>query len=372
MKAKVTLLPGDGIGPEVVKAASELLNTVGEVFGHQFEMDEYLIGGCAIDEFNDPLPENTLQACQDADAILLGAVGGVKWDDPAAKVRPEQGLLGLRKNLDLFANLRPVLPHPELVSASPLKEEYLDGVDMLVVRELTGGIYFGQPRHRQSVDGETQAVDTMVYKTSEIERIAHLAFSLAAERKNKVSSIDKANVLETSRLWRETVSRVSKEYPSITLEHLLIDAATMHLLTRPSDFDVIVTSNLFGDILTDEASVLTGSMGNMPSASLGSQKNSLGFPRGLYEPIHGSAPDIAGKGIANPIGTILSCALLLRHSLGLEEEAKALEKAVDITLNTGIRTADIATPSEEAVSTEKMTAIIIEKLSSLKYLAVKQ
>ncbi|MBW8012835.1 MAG: 3-isopropylmalate dehydrogenase [Chloroflexi bacterium] len=369
MKAKITLLPGDGIGPEVVEAASELLKTVGEVFGHKFEMDSYLIGGCAIDEYKSPLPEKTLKACEDADAILLGAVGGLKWDDPSAKVRPEQGLLGLRKNLDLYANLRPVLPHPDLVSASPLKKEYLEGVDMLVVRELTGGIYFGQPRHRQSVNGETQAVDTMVYKTSEIERAARLAFSLAHERKNKVSSIDKSNVLETSRLWRETVSSVSKEYPSVILEHLLVDAAAMHLLTRPSDFDVIVTSNLFGDILTDEASVLTGSMGNMPSASLGSKKNSFGLPLGLYEPIHGSAPDIAGKGVANPIGTILSSALLLRHSLGLEEEAKALENAVDVTLNTGIRTADIATQEKEPVSTEKMTAKIIENFDQLEIIS---
>ncbi len=359
MKAKITLLPGDGIGPEVVKAAAELLKTVGEVFGHQFEMETFLIGGCAIDEYGDPLPENTLKACREADAILLGAVGGPKWDDPSAKVRPEQGLLGLRKNLDLFANLRPVQPHPELVSASPLKQEYLEGVDMLVVRELTGGIYFGQPRHRQDVDGETQAVDTMVYKTSEIERAAQLAFSLAQQRKKKVTSIDKANVLETSRLWRETVSRVAEDYPAVTLEHLLVDAAAMHLLTRPSDFDVLVTANLFGDILTDEASVLTGSMGNMPSASLGSAKNSLGCPLGLYEPIHGSAPDIAGRGVANPIGTILSTALLLRHSLGLNEEAGALEKAVDITLNAGVRTADIAAHEDEPVSTEEMTRKII-------------
>lgn len=365
MKAKITLLPGDGIGPEVVEAASELLKTVGEVFGHQFEMEAHMIGGCAIDEFNDPLPEKTLKACEQADAILLGAVGGPKWDDPSAKVRPEQGLLGLRKNLDLFANLRPVLPHPDLVSASPLKQEYLEGVDMLVVRELTGGIYFGQPRNRQSINGETLAVDTMVYKTSEIERAARLAFSLAQERKNKLTSVDKANVLETSRLWRETVTRLSKEYPEVTLEHLLIDAATMHLLTRPRDFDVIVTSNLFGDILTDEASVLTGSMGNMPSASLGSKKNSLGFQLGLYEPIHGSAPDIAGKGIANPIGTILSSALLLRHSFGMEDEARALENAVDKTLRSGIRTADIALQDEESVSTSKMTSTITENFHQL-------
>lgn len=354
MKAKIVLLPGDGIGPEVVASARRLLDRVAGRFGHQFSTEEFPIGGSAIDSHQNPLPDRTLAACLDADAVLLGAVGGPKWDDPSAKIRPEQGLLGLRKHMDLFANLRPIQPHPDLLAASPMRPEKLDGVNFIVVRELTGGIYFGQPRHRRVVDGRTQAVDTMVYDQDEIERVARLAFDLAGRRSNHLTSVDKANVLESSRLWRETVSAVAADYPQVTLEHLLVDAAAMHLLTRPASFDLLLTANLFGDILTDEASILTGSLGNLPSASLGNTLNSLGHPRGLYEPIHGSAPDIAGQGVANPIGTILSTALLLRHSLGLEAEAAAIESAVDTTLAAGHRTADLAEPGSPSLTTKEL------------------
>ncbi len=363
MKATITLLPGDGIGPEVTAATKQILEKIGEKFGHEFEMESHHIGGIAIDETGVPLPDETLDACRKADAVLLGAVGGPKWDNPNASVRPEQGLLGLRKELGLFANLRPVQPHPELMGASPLKESYLKGTDMLILRELTGGIYFGQPSEKRiNADGEEEALDTMIYSEHEIVRIAKLAFDIAHTRRKKVTSIDKANVLESSRLWRKTVAKVAADYPDVELENLLIDAATMHLLSRPSDFDVMVTMNLFGDIITDEASMLTGSMGNMPSASLGEDLNSFGKPRGMYEPIHGSAPDIAGKGIANPIGTILSAAMMLRHSLGLISEAEALEKAVDTVLNQGHRTTDIARKGEVPLGTAQITAKLIEAL----------
>jgi 3-isopropylmalate dehydrogenase len=366
MKANITLLPGDGIGPEVISAASELLGVVGDVFHHDFETDEYLVGGCAIDATGSALPEETLSACKISDAVLLGAVGGPKWDDPTAAVRPEQGLLGLRKQLELFANLRPVKPHPDLLHASPVRPERLAGVDLMVVRELTGGLYFGQPRMRSVVDGQAQAVDTMTYTESEVQRVAHVAFSLSRMRRSKVTSIDKANVLECSRLWRQTVNEVAKAYPDVTLEHLLVDAAAMHLITRPATFDVMLTENLFGDILTDEASVLSGSMGNLPSASLGDAKNIHGHPRGLYEPIHGSAPDIAGKGIANPVGTILSLGMLLRHSLGLETEAQAVEQAVHEVLAAGYRTADIAQENRQQIcDTHQMGALIKQKFTEI-------
>ena len=365
MKAKIVVLPGDGIGPEVVSAGVSVLDTVARLKGHEFYFEEHLIGGSAIDAQNNPLPDETLAACSESDAILLGAVGGPKWDDPSASVRPEQGLLGLRKGLDLFANLRPVHPNPELISASPLKPEILAGVDFLVVRELTGGIYFGQPRERRSVNGQVMAVDTMLYTESEIERAARLAFSLSQQRGKKLTSVDKANVLECSRLWREVVAEVAHDFPDVVLENLLVDAAAMHLLTRPASFDVILTANMFGDILTDEASVLTGSLGNLPSASLGNGTNTFGKPRGLYEPIHGSAPDIAGKGIANPIGMILSAAMLLRHSLGLESEAVGLEKAVDAALADGFRTTDIAKPGEGVASTIEMRESVIENIKTL-------
>lgn len=364
MKTRLVVLPGDGIGPEVVEAALAVLDKVAEMYGHTFERSEQLLGGCAIDDHGTALPEDTLGASLEADAVLLGAVGGPKWDDPTAKVRPEQGLLGLRKALGLFANLRPVKPHDDLLDASPLRPEKLAGVDMLVVRELTGGIYFGSPSERREENGETVAVSTMHYKKSEIERIAHLAFQAAQSRRKKVSSIDKANVLEVSRLWRQTVVEVSAEYPDVELEHVLVDAATMHLLSRPGSFDVMVAGNLFGDIITDEASMLTGSMGNLPSASLGEKMNQHGYPQGLYEPIHGSAPDIAGKGIANPIGTILSLAMLLRHSLGLETEAQAVENAVANVLADGYRTGDIAHGQHQTLcNTIEMTAQILARMS---------
>jgi 3-isopropylmalate dehydrogenase len=335
-------------------------------------MEEYPIGGNAIDRTGTALPAETLSACRQAEAVLLGAVGGPKWDDPSAAVRPEQGLLGLRKALDLYGNLRPVQPHPDLVSASPLKPERLQGVDLLVVRELTGDVYFGEPRLRRKVrrgpnlEEEEQAVDTMSYTEGEVSRAARLAFELARGRRSKVTSVDKANVLESSRLWRQVVTRVAREYPGVTLEHLLVDAAAMFLVTRPAAFDVILTGNLFGDILTDEASVLSGSMGNLPSASLGEELNALGKPRGLYEPIHGSAPDIAGKGIANPIGTILSAALLLRYSLGLEDEAKAVEAAVRSAIAAGCRTPDLG----GALTTSAMVGEIISRLNEAQVVAL--
>ena len=361
-KAKIVSLPGDGIGPEVVAAAQEVLFAAIEGSGMVLQVETFPIGGEASDSYGSALPDKTLQACLAADAVLLGAVGGPKWDDPAASVRPEQGLLGLRKGLDLFANLRPVQPHPALMDASPLKPDLLKSVNLIVVRELTGGIYFGQPRLRRVVDGQEQAVDTMTYSVSEIERVAQVAFQLAGRRRKKVTSVDKANILECSRLWRQTVERVATQYPGIRLEHILVDAASMYLMTRPATFDVILTENMFGDILTDEASVLSGSMGNLPSASLGQEFNSLGYPRGVYEPIHGSAPDIAGKGIANPIGTILSAAMLLRHSLGLVKPAQRIEQAVDRALAEGCRTADIAGPYEQRFTTREMTDAILQRL----------
>lgn len=363
MEANITILPGDGIGPEVVQATTTILKTIGDRFGHTFRLTEKQIGGCAIDATGNPLPDETLKSCQDADAILLGAVGGPKWDDPSAAVRPEQGLLGLRKSLGLFANLRPVKPDMNLLEASPIRSERLMGVDLLVVRELTGGIYFGEPRLRRSVRGEEVALDTMSYSEGEVRRVAQLAFDLARQRRSKVTSVDKANVLECSRLWRQTVTAVGQDYPDVNLEHILVDAAAMFLLTRPSSFDVLLTGNLFGDILTDEASVLSGSMGNLPSASLGESLNRFGHPRGMYEPIHGSAPDIAGLGIANPIGTILSAAMMLRYSLGLEQEACGVENAVAAILDDGYRTADLAQDGQSAISTAEMTENIVNNLN---------
>jgi len=362
MKTRIAVLPGDGVGVEVTNAARQILEITGTQFNQDFELNTYLVGGAAIDAHGTALPEETLEACLQSDAVLLGAVGGPKWDDPMADVRPEQGLLGLRKGLGLFANLRPVQPHPDLLDASPLKTEYLQGVDLLVVRELTGGIYFGKPQGRSSENGIEIAVDTMIYSVPEIRRVADLAFQLASKRKGKVTSVDKANVLETSRLWRQVVNQVGESYPDVELETILVDSATMHLLLRPASFDVLVTTNMFGDILTDESSLLVGSMGNLPSASLGEDQNQHGHPRGMYEPIHGSAPDIAGKGIANPIGAILSAALLLRYSLGLEEGALAIEKAVDLTLKAGYRTVDLAAPGEKTLNTDEMIAVIIENL----------
>lgn len=362
MEAKIVVLPGDGIGPEVVQGAVQILKAAAQKEGFQVDLEDHLIGGAAIDQTGTALPLSTLEACRQSDAVLLGAVGGPRWDDPRADVRPEQGLLGLRKEMGLFANLRPVKPHPALLSASPIKSSLLTGVDLLVVRELTGGVYFGRPQGRSKADGQDLAVDTMSYKAREVERISRLAFRLAGDRESHLTSVDKANVLASSRLWRDVVTDVSGDFPGVTLEHMLVDAAAMHLLLRPGSFDVIVTSNLFGDILTDEASVLTGSMGNLPSASLGEGLNQQGNPRGLYEPIHGSAPDIAGKGIANPIGTILSTALMLRYSLGLDQGAERIEQAVDRVVSEGSRTADLVEPGKSALSTAEMVGEIMAHL----------
>jgi 3-isopropylmalate dehydrogenase len=346
MKASILVLPGDGIGPEVAAEGVRVLKAVASVWEHEFEFPEALLGGCAIDATGTSFPDETLAAAQSADAILLGAVGGPKWDDPNAKVRPEQGLLGLRKALGLFANLRPVSLHPRLVGASPLKPQLLEGVDLLVVRELTGGIYFGEKK-RETIDGVEYATDVCTYSAPEIERVVRAAADLARARRGKLTSVDKANVLESSRLWRRVSDRVmAEEYPDVQHETILVDACAMHLIRRPADFDVIVTENMFGDILTDEASMLAGSMGLLPSASLGVPVAGRATRPGLYEPIHGSAPDIAGQGIANPFATILSAALLLRHSLGLEEEAAAVEAAVASVIDSGIRTRDLVGPGE--------------------------
>ncbi len=353
MKAQVAVLGGDGIGPEVIAEGMRCLRAVAESFGHAVELTELPFGGVAIDSHGDPLPAATLQACLAADAVLLGAIGGPKWSSPAAKVRPEQGLLRLRKELGAYANLRPVKVLPCLADASTLKPEILEGVDLVFVRELTGGIYFGE-KHRDA----SSATDVCSYTTQEIERITRVAARLARQRRRKLTSIDKSNVLETSRLWREVCERLMRaEFPDIALEHILVDAAAMHLIRRPRDFDVLVTENMFGDILTDEASMLSGSLGLLPSASLGEGR------RGLYEPIHGSAPDIAGRGIANPCGTILSVAMLLRHSLGLETEADVLEAAVTRALEEGARTPDIAKPGARAVSTREMGDAVLANLA---------
>jgi len=330
MKAHIVTLPGDGVGPEVTAVAVAVLEAVAAQYDHEFSFEEQLIGGCAIDTCGEALPAAALQACQAADAVLLGAVGGPKWSDPNAKVRPEQGLLALRAALGVYANLRPLQVHPALASLSPLKNEKLHNVDVLFVRELTGGAYFGAKTRTADT-----ATDECKYTTLEIERVVRRAFELARGRRKQLTSVDKANVLETSRLWRSTVQRLAADYPDVTVEHQLVDSMAMLLLTQPSRYDVVVTENLFGDILTDEAAALAGSLGLLPSASLGDRK------AGLYEPIHGSAPDIAGKGVANPVGTILSAALLLRHSLGLEAEAAAIEAAVDQVLQHGPHSRDI-------------------------------
>jgi 3-isopropylmalate dehydrogenase len=351
MHADIVVLPGDGIGPEVTAAATQVLRAVGHRYGHAFALHEHPIGGAAIDATGEPLPAATLAACRKADAVLLGAVGGPKWSSPHAKVRPEQGLLALRRELGLYANLRPVKPHPAALGASPIKPHLLSGVDLLVVRELTGGMYFG-PKMRTG----DYASDLCEYTVGEIERVIRRACALARGRRGHVTSVDKANVLETSRLWREVATRVARdEFPEVVLEHQLVDSMAMHLIARPREFDVIVTENMFGDILTDEASMLAGSLGLLPSASLGDGT------RGLYEPIHGSAPDIAGRGIANPYATILSVALLLRHSLGLEDEARCVERAVEHALDAGVFTADLAR-GNAAFSTRTATDAVLDQL----------
>jgi 3-isopropylmalate dehydrogenase len=352
MKARIAVLGGDGIGPEVTAEAVRVLEAVAARHGHEFEFVEALVGGAAIDASGSPLPPRTIDACRSSAAVLLGAVGGPKWSDPGARVRPEQGLLELRRTLGLFANLRPVRTQPEMLDASPLKPEVIAGVDIMVVRELTGGIYFGRKTRTAH-----EAEDVCSYTTAEIERVTRVAGRLAMARRRHIVSVDKANVLETSRLWRSVVERVlADEFPEVQLEHMLVDAAAMHLLRRPTSFDVLLTENMFGDILTDEASMLVGSLGLLPSASLGESRV------GLYEPIHGSAPDIAGRGIANPIGTILSAAMLLRHSLGLEAEALAVEAAVTGALASGIRTADIAGPGVATIGSRAAGDAVIARI----------
>ena len=358
MQAKIVLLPGDGIGPEVVRQAHRVLKAVASQFGHQFAFSEHIIGGIAIDQTGEALPDATTAACKASDAILLGAVGGPKWDDPNAKTRPEAGLLKIRKELGLFANLRPIITFEELLDSSPLKREIIEGTDILFFRELTGGLYFGPSGLEELPDGQQRAYSTAVYTTSEVERIVRMAAQAALKRRNKLTMVDKANVLEASRLWRRVSARIMKEeFPTIAYDVVLVDSMAMHLLSRPTSFDVVVTSNMFGDILTDEASMLPGSLGMLPSASLGSSGP------GLYEPIHGSAPDIAGKGIANPLATILAAAMLLRHSLGLEQEAVSVEAAVKRVLAAGYRTADLVRRGEPSIGTIAMADYVLQSMA---------
>ena len=365
MNFTVAVLPGDGIGPDVVAEGLKVMDAVAARFGHRFDVDTGAIGGNAIDRFGTALPDETLAVCKDADAALFGAVGGPKWDDPKAKVRPEDGMLALRKGLGLFANLRPVKAYPALVDSSPVKPHLLDGVDMMIVRELTGGLYFGRPKRRWQTSRGRRGVDTMKYTEEEIERILRVGFELAQGRRKRLTSADKFNVLESSRLWREIAMELSEDYPDVELEHVLVDNLAMQLIRDPAHYDVIVAENTFGDIISDEAAVLSGSLGMLPSASL------AGLPRhgssavsapGLYEPIHGSAPDIAGQGIANPMGTVLSVAMLLRHSLGLEAEADAVEQAVEGVLAEGYRTPDIATDGGQMLRTTEMGDIIAARV----------
>ncbi len=354
MKTRITVLGGDGIGPEVTAEAVRVLQAVAQKFGHEFSFSEALIGGAAIDASGSPLPPRTIDACRDSAAVLLGAVGGPKWSDPGARVRPEQGLLELRRTLGVFANLRPVKPLPSMLDASPLKPEVVAGTDIMVVRELTGGIYFGR-KSRTAHEAE----DICTYTVAEVERVTRVAGRLSRGRRRRIASVDKANVLETSRLWRAVAERVLRdEFPEVEFEHMLVDAAAMHLIRRPASFDVLLTENMFGDILTDEASMIAGSLGLLPSASLGDGT------MGLYEPIHGSAPDIAGRGIANPYGTILSAAMLLRYSLGLEAEALAVEAAVADAVAAGVRTADVAQAGRPSVGSREVGSAVVERVLS--------
>ena len=356
MKYHIAVIPGDGIGPEVIDSTIKVLNSVGEKFGHRFDYEYLIAGGCAIDKYGNPLPQDTLEACKNSDSVLLGAVGGPKWDDPNAKVRPEQALLGLRGGLGLYCNLRPALLYSPLKEASPLKESIIgDGIDVLVVRELTGGIYFGE-RGKTEVNGVPAAYDTEKYNEEEVRRIAKIAFDSAMKRKKKVTSVDKANILESSRLWRRIIEEVAVDYPEIEVNHLYIDNAAMQMVRDPKQFDVIVTSNMFGDILSDEASMVTGSIGMLPSASLG--ENSFG----MYEPIHGSAPDIAGKGIANPLATILSAGMMLKHTFNLDDEAALIDKAVLKVLESGYRTGDIMSDGMKLVGTGEMTKLVLSEI----------
>jgi len=353
MKLRVTSLPGDGIGPEVTHQAIRVLQDVANGFGHVLEVDEKEIGGAALTTFGNPLPESSIQASLQSQAVLLGAVGGPAFDHYARELRPEAGLLRLRQALGAYANLRPAVFYPALRACSPLREELVNGTDILIVRELLGGLYFGQPRSIEGETGRRQAVNTMRYGEAEIERIGRMAFSLALNRRKRVLSVDKSNVLECSRLWREVVTRVGKEFPDVQLAHMYVDSAAMTLVLKPAEFDVILTENMFGDILSDQAGGVVGSLGMLASASLGG-------PVGLYEPVHGSAPDIAGKGIANPLGAILSVALMLRHTFGLLREAECVEAGVISTLKGGYRTPDLARGGERAVTTEEMGCQVSE------------
>ena len=363
MKFNIAFLPGDGVGPEVAAEGVKVLKAVGKRFGHEFFFREGDIGGIAIDKHGVALNKATLQECKKCDAVLLGAVGGPKWDDPRAEVRPEDGLLGLRKGLKLFANLRPVKVLPPLVDSTTLKPEAIRGVDLMVVRELTGGIYFGTPKKQWRTAKGRKAVDSMLYSELEIERIIRVGFEMARSRRKKLVSVDKANVLESSRLWRQIASELSADYPDVELQHMLIDACAMRLIQRPADFDVIVTGNMFGDIITDEASMLAGSMGMLPSASLAGVPRAGEMTFGMYEPIHGSAPRRAGQNIANPIATITSAAMMLRYSLGVVEGADAVEEAVSHALEKGCRTYDIMQEGKTQVGTREMGDFIAERVS---------
>ena len=356
MQKRIVLVPGDGIGPEIVGSAVRVLEKIAEKFHHEFLFETVLAGGCAIDATGDPLPKETVDACLASDSVLLGAVGGPKWDTLPGAVRPEKALLGLRSALGLYTNLRPAKLYPALKDACPLRQDLISGgFDLMMVRELTGGIYFGERGRREGKYGP-EAYDTESYSVMEVERIARAAFDAARKRRHRVTSIDKANVLETSRLWRETVHRVAAEYPDVEVEDMLVDNAAMQLVRNPGRFDVVVTSNMFGDILSDEASQITGSIGMLASASLGATT------RGMYEPIHGSAPDIAGKNIANPIATILSAAMMLRYAFDMTAEADDIERAVDAALSDGLRTADIAAKGENTLTCTEMTDAILERL----------
>lgn len=361
-EATILVLPGDGIGPEVVNVAARILRRVCEQEGMRLHLEEAPVGGAALDHSGTPLPPRVLSEAKGAEAVLLGAVGGPAWDSVPHHRRPEQALLGLRGGLKLFANLRPVRVNPGLVGSSSLRYEVVEGVDLVVVRELTGGIYFGRPRGIRKTPKGRKGYNTEVYWQKEIERIALVAFELAQRRRQKVTSVDKANILESSILWRETVSRVARRFSDVAVGHMYVDNCAMQLVKNPKQFDVILTNNLFGDILSDEAAMLSGSIGMLPSASLGSARNRLGFLRGLYEPVHGSAPDIAGKGLANPCAAVLSCALLARHSLGLEEAASRLERAVERAVDRGWRTADLYQGEGRKASTTEMGEAIIESL----------
>lgn len=353
MAKEIVVLPGDGIGQEIIDASVQVLQAVGEVHGHEFTFIERDIGGTSYDRHGTPLTDETIEVCKKADAILLGAIGGPKWDNLPVEDRPEAGLLKIRKELNLYANIRPIKGFAPLLHASPLKEDIIEGSDIYIVRELTGGLYFGTPRERR--DQGNTVVDTLLYTREEIERIVDLGFQSAMMRNKHLTSVDKANVLESSRMWREIVEEKSKDYPEVTVEHMLVDSAAMRLITNPKSFDVIVTENLFGDILSDEASVLTGSIGMLPSASLSDSV-------GLYEPVHGSAPDIAGKGIANPLGMILSAAMMLRFAFDLQEEADAIEQAVEATLEAGYHTGDLSMKDGTLVGTDEMTEQVIKNV----------